>query len=159
ALPDAAPAETLVLLQGPTRLSACRPTTGEEVWYLERENDPIASSVVRAKTLYLPSQKGLTALELQPTPHPPKVLWEAPKLGPTMASPLVLGERVHGLRGAVLVSGDVRTGAVTGQLRLQGPFSASPVAAAGLLYCVNENGQVQVVRPDDKDGKLLASNA
>jgi len=159
ALPGATPAEALVLLQGSTRLSACDPATGDEVWYLERENDAIASSVVAGKVLYMPSPKGLAALELQPNLAPPKVLWEEQKLGPTTASPVVLGGRVYCLRGPILVSGDAKTGEVGGQLRLTGPFSASPIAAGGLLYCVNETGQVHVVKPGEKEATLVATNA
>ena len=40
------------------------------------------------------------------------------------------------------------------QLRLKGPFSATPVSAGGLLYCVNEKGLVQVVDPTKPEGRL-----
>jgi hypothetical protein len=68
----------------------------------------------------------------------------------------VLSGRIFCLRQGVLVAGDLKTGEVVGQLRLKGPFSASLVTAGGLLYCVSEGGQAQVVRPDDKDGRVVA---
>lgn len=78
-------------------------------------------------------------------------------MNPAMASPVILSGRIYCLRqGGFLVAGDLKTGEVVGQLRLKGPFSASLVTAGGLLYCVNEGGQAQIVRPDDKDGQIIA---
>lgn len=145
----------LVLLQGATRLSALDPATGREAWGLDRGSDAIASSVLSDNTLYVPGEKGLAALALQGD-DAPKQLWEQPKLNPVTASPVVLSGRIFCLRQGILVAGDLKTGAVVGQLRLKGPFSASLVTAGGLLYCVNEGGQAQVVRPDDKDGEVVA---
>jgi outer membrane protein assembly factor BamB len=145
----------LALLQGATRLSALDPATGKEVWGLDRSSDAISSSVLAGNVLYVPGEKDLAAFELQGD-SPPKLLWEQNKLNPVTASPVVLGGRIYCLRQGILVSGDLKTGAVVGQLRLKGPFSASPVVAGGLLYCVSESGQAQVVRPDDKDGQVVA---
>jgi outer membrane protein assembly factor BamB len=154
AIPGAA-GKPLVLLQGATRLSALDPVTGKEVWGLDRGSDPIASSVLSGNRLYVPGEKGLAALELQGDAVP-KLLWEQPRLNPVTASPVVLSGRIFCLRQGTLVAGDVKTGEVVGQLRLKGPFSASLVTAGGLLYCVSEGGQAQVVRPDDKDGRVVA---
>ncbi len=145
----------LVLLQGTTRLSALDPATGKEVWALDRPSDPIASSVLSGNVLYVPGEKALAALELQGNAAP-KLLWEQARLNPVTASPVVLSGRIYCLRQGILVAGDLKTGAVVGQLRLKGPFSASPVTAGGLLYCVSEGGEAQVVRPDDKDGQVVA---
>ncbi len=41
------------------------------------------------------------------------------------------------------------------QLRLKGNFSSSLVAAGGLLFCVNEDGIVHVVRPAENDPVLV----
>jgi outer membrane protein assembly factor BamB len=148
--------KALAFLQGTTRLSALDPATGKEVWGLDRASHPIASSVLSGNVLYVPGEKGLAALELQGDAAP-KVLWEQPKLNPDTASPLVLGDRVYCLRQSILVAGDLKTGKAVGQLRLKGTFSASPVTAGGLIYCVNESGLAQVVRPDDKDGKVVST--
>jgi outer membrane protein assembly factor BamB len=156
-LPGRGPGGDLVLLQGSTRLSAVEPRTGREVWHLERKNHAIASAVVHGTTLFVPGEEGLAALELQSGDEPPKVRWESPKLSPSTASPVVLGDRVYCLRGSILAAGDTQTGAVVGQLRLRGSFSASPVAAGGLLYCVSEDGVVQVVRPGEKEPAVAAS--
>jgi outer membrane protein assembly factor BamB len=157
ALPGKTPADALVLLQGSTRLSACDPMTGKEVWGLARDSDAIASSVVGGGTLFVPGEKGLAALALRPDRGPPKALWESLKLNPVTASPVVFGGRLYSLRGAILVSGDVKTGEVRSQLRLKGPFSSSIVAAGGLLYCINEAGVAHVVKPGEKEDTLVES--
>jgi outer membrane protein assembly factor BamB len=156
-LPGRTPAESLVLLQGTTRLSACDPLTGREAWVLERGSQGIASSVVSGKVVFVPGEKGLMALELQRNHAPPKLLWEKPKLNPGYSSPVVVGDRVYALRGAILVAGDVKTGEVAGQLRLKGAFSSSIIAAGGLLYCVSEEGITHIVKPTNKDPVLLES--
>ena len=55
-----------------------------------------------------------------------------------------------------MCSSDLDDGSRQWQLRLKGPFSATPVVANGLLYCVNEKGLVQVVDPSMKDGRILS---
>jgi outer membrane protein assembly factor BamB len=154
ALPGGA-GKPLVLLQGSTRLSALDPATGKEVWALKRGSDPIASSVLSGNRLYVPGEKGLAALELQGDAAP-KLLWEQPRLNPVMASPVVLSGRIYCLRQSVLVAGDLKSGEIVGRVRLKGPFSASLVTAGGLLYCISEGGQAQVVRPDGKGGQVVA---
>jgi outer membrane protein assembly factor BamB len=156
-LPGKTPSNSLVLLQGSTRLTAVDPLTGRLAWELQRGTGPIASSVLAGNVLYVPGETALAALELQPNQVPPKILWEKPKLNPETASPLVLDGRVYVLRGPILVAGDAKTGEVRGQLRLKGSFSASIIAAGGLLYCFSEDGLAQVVQPTDKDPKLLQS--
>ncbi len=157
AVPGRKPGEQLALLQGMTRLSAVEPLTGKEVWHVERESDPIASGVLAGNVLYVPGTKGLAALELPAGGKAPKLLWEKPQLVAGMASPVVLGGRLYGLRGPILLSVDVKTGDVISRLRLTGAFSATPVAAGGLLYCVNEAGLIQVVKPGDKEDTRVHS--
>jgi outer membrane protein assembly factor BamB len=158
-LPGNTPAETLAFLQGSTRLSACDPATGREVWFLERKSHPIASSTLAGNVLLVPGEAGLMAFELHPNRVAPKLIWEAPRLNPSTASPVVMDGRVYSLRGAMLVSGDLKTGQVIGQLRLKGEFSSSPVAAGGRLFCFNEDGAAFVIGPGAKDALLLANGA
>jgi outer membrane protein assembly factor BamB len=150
------PAEDLVLLQGTAHLTACAPATGKEVWKLSYGGHPMASSCVASKILYVPGEKGLAAFELSGRTAP-KQLWEKPKLNPDTSSPLALNGHVHVLRGSILATGDAKTGELTGQLRLKGQFSSSLVSAGGLLYCFNESGLAQVVKPGEKDGTLVGS--
>jgi outer membrane protein assembly factor BamB len=145
--------EELVLLQGSTRLTACEAATGREVWKVERASHPIASSVLAGNVLVVPGEDNLAAFQLQPGGRP-RLLWESVKLNPSTASPVVVGDRVYCLKGGILASGDLKTGKVVHQLRLAGPFSSSPVAAGGLLYCFNEAGVAFVVQPGAAEDTL-----
>jgi outer membrane protein assembly factor BamB len=153
-LPGRTVADSFVLLQGSTRLSAYDPETGREVWGVTGHFQPIASSVFAGNRLYVPADKGLAAYELS-SDQVPTLLWEKPKLNAETASPLVWDNRLYILHGSVLVCADARTGEVLGQLRLQGPFSSSPVLAGGLIYCVNENGLAQVCKPGEKEPTVV----
>jgi outer membrane protein assembly factor BamB len=155
-LPGKTPRENMVLLQGSTRLSACDPLTGREVWGLDHSSHPIASSVVDKDILYVPGETGLAAFQLQ-SRNAPKLLWEKPKLNPATASPLVMDGIVYSLRGSILAAGDAKTGEIKGQLRLQGSFSSSIIAAGGLIYCFSETGVASVIKPGEKDPILLAN--
>jgi outer membrane protein assembly factor BamB len=159
AVPGRRNGEELALLQGATCLSAVDPSTGQEVWHFERESDPIASSVRGGNLLYVPGEKGLAAFDLLPGGAVPKLRWEKQKLACETASPIVLGRRVYCLRGPILVSADAETGDDIHQLRLTGPFSASIVAAGGLLYSINEAGLAQVVKPGEKEDQRIHSGA
>ncbi len=152
-LPARKPGSTLVLLQGNTRLSALDPATGREVWGLDRKSHVIPSSVLAGNILYVPGfDTGLGAFELQPS-GPPKLLWENLKLNPDTASPLVCNGHLYALKSAILAIGDAKTGDIIAQVRLKGPFSASPVSDGSLLFCFNEEGAAQVLPLGEKEPK------
>ena len=58
--------------------------------------------------------------------------------------------------GGVLSCGESATGKRLWQLRLKGPFSASPIAAGQHLYCVSENGLTQVVDVSKPEGIVVS---
>jgi outer membrane protein assembly factor BamB len=69
----------------------------------------------------------------------------------------VLGGKIFSLNDAgVLTCGDATTGDRLWQLRLKGPFSASPVGAGHFLYCVNEKGLAQVVDTTKPEGEVVS---
>lgn len=156
AAPGKSPKQRLALLQGSTKLSACEPLTGKEVWTIDRKCHPMASCVITGKTLLLPGEDKLCAYALQ-ADAAPKLLWEQTRLDPTTASPVVSDGKIYVLRGSILTVGDLKTGEVLSQLRLKGNFSSSLVFAGGLLFAVNEDGVVQVVRPSESDPVLVNS--
>src|SRR5208283_6234325 len=85
--------------------------------------------------------------------------WSNNRLRPATASALYYRDRVYSLNSpGILVCADAATGEVRWQERLKGPFSASPVAADGKLYAVNEKGLAEVVQLGDKP-EVLATNA
>lgn len=147
----------LALLQGSTKLTAREPLTGKEVWAIERACHPIASSVFSGSMLLVPGEKELCAYGLQANASPPKLLWVQARLNPSTASPVVSDGKVYVLRGSILTVGESKTGNVLSQIRLKGNYSSSPVVAGGLLFCVNEDGIVHVLRPSESDPVLVAS--
>jgi hypothetical protein len=106
--------------------------------------------------LLVPGEEKLCAFELKTGAAPPKLLWEQARLNPATASPVVSDGKIYVLRGSILVVGELKTGDVLRQLRLKGNFSSSPVVAGGLLFCVNEDGIVHVVRSAQNDPVLVA---
>jgi outer membrane protein assembly factor BamB len=157
AIPGKSPEHRLALLQGSNKLRACDPLTGKEVWAIERTWHPMASSVLIGTMLLVPGEEKLYAYELQADAAPPKLLWEQARLNPSTASPLVSDGKIYVLRGSILTVGALKTGDVLSQLRLKGNFSSSLVLAGGLLFCVNEDGIVHVVRPAENDPVLVDS--
>ncbi|MCU0981154.1 MAG: hypothetical protein MUF25_18545 [Pirellulaceae bacterium] len=43
-------------------------------------------------------------------------------------------------------------------MRLKGTYWATPVLAGGHLYCVNQDGDMQVVKVGDKEGEVVAEH-
>jgi outer membrane protein assembly factor BamB len=148
----------VVLFQSPRALTAHDPDTGTKVWQHETKGiATIPSMVVGNGVIFLPAGE-LVALHLGPKGDP-EATWTSAKLRPATASPLYYQDRVYTLVGAgVLNCAEAGTGKVVWQERLKGPFSASPVAADGKLYAVNEAGTTFVVQLGDKPA-ILATNA
>ena len=157
AIPSKTQNHRLALLQGNNRLSAIEPLTGKEVWAIERKWHPIASSVITGTFLLVPGEVKLCAYKLRADAALPKLLWEQARLNPTTASPVVFDGKIYALRGSILTVGELKTGKVLSQLRLHGNFSSSLVVAGGLLFCVNEDGIVHVVRLAENHPVLVDS--
>ncbi|QDT80403.1 outer membrane biogenesis protein BamB [Gimesia maris] len=146
--------EPLVLLQSSEGVDAIYPQTGETAWQYEDGAGRIPSTTVGENTLFIPSN-GLTALAPGSSSEPPKVLWSEQKLSPATASPLVYQKKVFTVnRAGVLTCASPQTGEVIWRLRLKGPFSATPIAAANHLYLISEKGLLQVVQLGEKQGEV-----
>lgn len=146
--------EPLVLLQSSEGVDAIYPQTGETAWQYEDGAGRIPSTTVGENTLFVPSN-GLTALSPGSSSEPPKVLWSEQKLSPATASPLVYQKKVFTVnRAGVLTCASPQTGEVIWRLRLKGPFSATPIAAANHLYLISEKGLLQVVQLGEKQGEV-----
>lgn len=150
--------EDLVLLQSSEGIAAVQPATGKAVWNYKDGASTIPSSVIADGIVYIPSH-GITALRPPRGSANPEVIWRVGKLGPSTPSPLAYDGRLYSVNGAnVLISADIKTGEEKWKLRLEGPFSGTPVAAGGLLYFFNEKGIGQVVKPGDESGEILSTN-
>jgi outer membrane protein assembly factor BamB len=150
---------TLIALQSKNGIDAIRAADGTKAWSYEGGASTIPSSTLRSGVLYVPSH-GITALELNKADaeNTPKELWQSPRLSPSTASPVVLGNKVFTINGAgVLTAGNLQTGERIWQTRLKGPFSATPVATTTHLYCINETGLLQVVDTRGKEGEITGT--
>jgi len=144
----------VVALQSSKGVLAVDPATGRELWNYPEGASTVPSPTPSGGLLYVPSF-GLTVLEPPAEGGAPKIVWRAAQLRPGTASPVVLGQTVFTLNdGGVLTTGEVASGARKWQLRLKGPFSATPVGAGNYLYCVNEKGLLQVVDTSKPEGEV-----
>jgi outer membrane protein assembly factor BamB len=150
--------EDIVLLQSRSRLTAHRPQTGELLWDYQASCHTISSVTTCGNCVYLPAW-GLHALQYDAATRSAKLLWyHKDRFLSSDQSPVAYDGRVYAIQSkSILSCGDATSGERLWQLRLKGPIWATPVLAENRLYCVNENGLVQVVALGEK-GKLLGTS-
>ncbi|MBX7167056.1 MAG: PQQ-like beta-propeller repeat protein [Pirellulales bacterium] len=148
-----------VVLQSGKSVEIFDPQTGKEIARYEGDTQTIPSTTVAGDVLFAPCS-GLTALKLPREGSTMEVLWQAAKLSPGAASPVVYKGQVYALnRAGVLICGRAADGEVLWPLRLPGgPYWATPVAAEDRLYFASEKGTVHVVQVGVEKGEILASN-
>jgi outer membrane protein assembly factor BamB len=147
----------LVVLLSTSGVAAVEPVTGNVVWEYADADSDVPSSVASGGVLFVPSRRGLTALQPGISQEKPKQLWQSSRLRPGTSSPIVVGEKVFALNDAgILTCGAVASGERLWQLRLKGPFSATPVAVGHFLYCVSEKGVAQVVDTSKPEGEVVS---
>jgi len=157
-LPGATREQDVVVMQSRSKLTAQNAHTGAHLWQYEASCHTMASALVSGGIVYLPSH-GLHALEPGPDGRGFDRLWHEQRLSSGPSSPVADDGRVYTLKSPnILVCGDARTGEVLWQLRLKGKFWTTPAIAGGHAYCVNHDGEVQVVRLGDDEGELVATN-
>ena len=154
ALPSAGGRKTAVLLQATSGLAAHDAQTGALVWQVAAPCAGIASSLLVGERLYVP-MKGLTALRLRDERGEPDRVWDANRLSPGSASPVVAGRRVYAVAGSIAKCGDAETGNVLWQLRLKGTHWATPLIAGGHMYCFNQDGEARVIKLGDQQGEVV----
>ena len=146
----------LVALQSAEGVVAIEPATGRKVWEYGEKASPVPSSAPDGDILFVPSQ-GITALRPGAGSEAPKQLWRSAQLRAGTPSPAVLGGRLFLLSdGGILTCADAANGTRLWQLRLEGQFSSTPVAAGNFLYCVNEKGLAQVVDTTKPEGEVVS---
>ena len=149
----------LVALQSRKGIDAIRAVDGSTAWSYSDGADTVSSSALADGVLYVPSN-GITALTLDPADpeKQPTQAWRENTLSPATASCVVAGDALYTINGAgVLTAGDRETGKRRWQLRLQGPYSGTPLTDGKHLWAVNEAGLVQVVELGAKEGKVVAT--
>ena len=146
-----------VVLQSSDKLTGHDPASGTQIWEYQAKCLTIPSATVASDVLYVPTD-GLTALRLDSLGQPPEAVWTSKRLRPSTASPLVYRGRAYALSGSILKCAGAEKGDLLWQLRLEGPFSSSPVAAGGHLYFFNEHGSAQIVAVRE-EGKIVGQGA
>jgi len=154
ALPGRGGRRTAVLLQSPGGLTAHDPRTGEQLWSLDGGCAGICSSLFHEDLLLAP-MNGLTALRFSDASDAPEIIWDSRRLSPGSPSPIVHRNRVYTLSGAIVKCGELKTGDLIWQLRLEGTHWATPVIAGDYMYCVNYDGKANVIRLGDEEGEVV----
>lgn len=135
------PGGAALVLQSSRGLTAVDPASGAKLWQLDANLDGIASGAGTGLNLYAPGRETIAVRAPGATSPEATVAWRSSRLRASTASLLSYEDRVYGLSSAgVLCCARAEDGEIVWQERLKGPFSASPVACAGKLYCVNEEG-------------------
>jgi outer membrane protein assembly factor BamB len=156
-----------VVFQSPLDLTAYEPASGKKLWALTgKKLQTIASLIAGDGLLFVPGEKFL-AIVPGSANCAPKQLWDSKKLPTGFCSPLhVNGQIICVSAGGIVNAADAQTGQSLWDLRLEGKFAASPLAADGRIYAVNEDGVTYVIEPGAKatvlatnelDDKILAS--
>lgn len=149
--------DELVLMQSGQGLVAYDPLTGEPLWRYDQGCSIIPSAAIAGDLIFLPTN-GLTALRCPAGQGGPEVLWQTNR-GDATPSPLYYRGQVFTMNGAgILECLDAASGESRWRLRLKGPFSGSPVAAAGYLYLFNEEGEAVVVEPGSDKGEIVGAS-
>jgi len=147
----------VALLQGSAGLMAVDPKTGSELWNFDQGSSTMSSATKVGDLILVPS-RGLTALKPGKEGFPPEELWNSSQLSPRTITPVALDGKVFSVNGSgVLSCGDLESGKRLWQMRLKGPFSASPIGAGRFLLAVNEKGLVQLVDTAAAKGELVGS--
>jgi outer membrane protein assembly factor BamB len=150
--------KSLALLQDGKGLTAVDPTTGDQVWSFPQASDTISSAVVADGRIIVAS-KGITALRASTDSPTVDVLWSENKLAPGAASPVAHDNRVYTVdRAPVLSCANASNGKIIWEQRLKGAFWATPLIAGDYIYCLNYEGDCQVVKPGKNKAELVATN-
>lgn len=153
-----------LIVNSSERLDAVDPTTGELLWHVGEPNRvPIAMPVFHQGVLY--ATRGYNSgpyMALKPGGRGDvsrsHLQWLVPTGAPYVSSILYYQGLLYmatelGIASCV----DAADGRTLWKQRLGGVFSASPVAAAGKVFLVNEQGEAFVLAAG-RDFKLLAKN-
>ena len=150
----------VVALQGSSGVTGIDAANGKELWTFGDGASTIPSSSPSkdGSTLYIPSN-GITVIKPRADNNTPEVLWQQAQLRPGTASPLVHGEKLFIInRAGVLNAANRKNGERLWRIRLEGPFSGSPVTTGNFLYIASERkGLLQCVDLRGDEGKVVGT--
>jgi outer membrane protein assembly factor BamB len=141
------------------------PRTGQELWkVIERGSHSASTRPVSGHGLVF-TPTGLDAsqlLAIRPNGSGDvtgtHVVWRVTRGVPQKPSILLIGDFIYMVNDTgVVTCVDVKTGESVWRSRVEGTYSASPIAAAGRIYAFNEDGKTTVFEAG-REFKVLAEN-
>lgn len=158
-----------LLNTGADFVTAHDPQTGKELWRFEywrekiRDSRVIPSLVSGAGLVFGSRHKGTSLFALQPPDEdgPANIVWEFDVAVPDCSTPCFYRGRLYVLdgmkHGKVVTCLDAKTGKSfwQGKIAGRGPWRASLSAGDGKLYCINETGEVVVLKAGGDDFEIL----
>jgi hypothetical protein len=147
-----------MLLAGSKGVGGFDPATGQPVWWADTPTHKFVATVAVAAGVVAATGTSDVASFVGVDPTTGKVLWDAPKAGCYVPSPLAVGDKFFAVTDAGLAFLlDARTGAVGWGERLGRHHDASPVLVNGLVYALADDGTMYVVKPGP-EFDLVAKN-
>jgi outer membrane protein assembly factor BamB len=141
------------------------PRTGQELWkVIDRKSHSASTSPVSGHGLvFIPTGFGASQL-LAVRPNGSgdvtgtHVVWRVTRGVPQKPSILLIGDLIYMVNDTGVVTCiDVKTGESVWRSRVEGTYSASPIAAGGRIYAFNEDGKTTVFEAG-REFKVLAEN-
>lgn len=141
-------------------ITAVDPKAGKVAWEIscfepEKQERAIVSPLVAGDLVlgtcgFVTAQKHLVAV--RPTSgDKAEEVWRFEKNVAHLSTPIVVGDHIYSCTELGFITClDRKTGELLWQERVDANFSASPVAAGGLIYCVADDGNVFVVKAGPK---------
>ena len=156
---------TQMLLSGTKCVTSLDPRDGSTQWIIDGPTEQFVASLVDNGRLVL-----LTAgyperhvLAIRPEGRgnvtDTNIVWRTTRNCAYVPAPIVLGDYLFlASDEGIATCFEAETGRVAWTARMGNHFSASPIAANGLVYYFPDNGEVKVVRPGEKLD-IVATNA
>ena len=147
-----------LVLNGERGVNAYDPNTGKSLWFCRGDRGRGTPTVATYKDLLIAvAGRPGDMIAVRPggsgTVNSTHEVWRtARRGGRDLPSPIVVGEYllVFDLRPGMATCYEAATGKELNRIRISGGCSASPIAAGGLVYIPNEEGEVFVLKPGNK---------
>jgi outer membrane protein assembly factor BamB len=145
------------------RLIGCDPRTGDELWFCGGPtHEPIPSIVTGAGMIFCSSGRNGPTLAVRPGGSgdigETHLVWSAIRGGPHVPSPVYVAGFIYLVSDRGILSClDAETGRTVYQKRLDGVYSASPIATPEYVYFTNEAGETRIV-PVGREFNVFAAN-
>lgn len=156
-----------MIVPGNKAISSYDPKDGKELWTMDGPSEQFAATPVfdvKTGLVFASSRYPKRIMEaIKPdgqgsiTTSKDKVVWQANLGAPDVSSAIIAGDYFLALDKAALCCLETATGKLVWKQDKIGPAYASPVMANGLVYFLNNKGEMNVVKPG-ATFELVATN-